>query len=377
MATPSGSVETCDGDGPLVLRVSGHWGLNDLTRLEQSLFGHEPRTGRSVRLEVHGLESIDTATAWVLGRALRRFEGMGCPAELSGTRPEHAALIELVASNDKPTVCHPAPENPVAAVVEHVGSGTYATLREVHDVIAFLGLTMATLGRCLVQPRRIRWTSLVSHMEQTGLNALPIVGLLSFLIGIVLAFQGADQLHRFGAEIFVVNLIGVSVLRELGILLTAILVAGRSGSAYTAQIGSMKVHEEIDAMRTLGLDPMEVLVVPRILALVLTLPMLAFFASMVGLLGGGVMAWLELDIHPVQFLERLSGAVTIWTFWAGMIKAPVFAFLIAMVGCYEGFRVSGSAESVGRLTTLAVVESIFLVITADALFSVFFSYLGI
>ena len=226
-------------------------------------------------------------------------------------------------------------------------------------------------------PWRIRWTALVNHMEQAGLNAVPIVGLISFLVGAVLAYQGADQLRRFGAEIFVVNLIGISVLREIAILLTAIIVAGRSGSAFTAAIGSMKVREEIDAMRILGLDPMEILVLPRVLALVVTLPLLAFFADIMGLLGGAFMAWAALGIGPGQFLERLGDAIPMWSFWVGLIKAPVFAFLIAMVGCYEGFQVEGSAESVGRLTTQAVVEAIFLVIVADAVFSILFAYLGL
>jgi phospholipid/cholesterol/gamma-HCH transport system permease protein len=214
-------------------------------------------------------------------------------------------------------------------------------------------------------------------MEQVGLNALPIVGLISFLIGIVLAYQGAQTLRQFGAEVFVVDLIGISMLREIGILLTAIVVAGRSGSAFAAAVGSMMVHEEVDAMRTLGLDPMEVLVLPRLLALVLTLPMLAFFSDMMGLLGGGLMSWVVLDITPVVYIERMNNAVGLWTFWVGIIKAPFFGFLIAMVGCLEGFRVSGSAESVGQQTTRAVVTSLFLVIVVDALFSIFFSTVGV
>jgi phospholipid/cholesterol/gamma-HCH transport system permease protein len=223
----------------------------------------------------------------------------------------------------------------------------------------------------------LRLTPLVFHMEKVGLNALPIVGLISFLIGVVLAYQGATQLQKFGAEVFVVDLIGVSVLREIGILLTAIVVAGRSGSAFTAQIGSMKVNEEVDAMRTLGLDPIQVLVIPRTLALVLMLPLLAFFSDIMGLLGGGLMAWSVLDVSPGQFIERLNGSIGMWTFWVGIIKAPVFGLLIALVGCYEGLQVANSAESVGSRTTRSVVESIFLVMIVDAVFSIFFAYIGI
>ena len=214
-------------------------------------------------------------------------------------------------------------------------------------------------------------------MEQSGLNALPIVGLISFLIGVVLAYQGADQLARFGAQIYTVNLVGVGVLREMGILLTAIIVAGRSGSAFTAQIGTMKVNEEIDAMRTMGLDPMEVLVLPRIMALVLVMPLIAFYADIMGLLGGAVMATAVLDISFFQFARQLNASDPIWSFWIGIIKAPIFAFIIATIGCYEGLRVTHSAESVGRQTTRAVVEAVFLVIVLDALFSILFSVLGI
>ncbi|HYB56378.1 MAG TPA: ABC transporter permease, partial [Alphaproteobacteria bacterium] len=213
----------------------------------------------------------------------------------------------------------------------------------------------------------------VSHMERTGLDAMPIVGLLSFLIGVVIAYQGADQLRKFGAEVFVVNLLGISILREMGILLTAIIVAGRSGSAFTAEIGTMRVNEEVDAMITLGLDPIEVLVLPRTLALVLTLPLLTFYADIMGLAGGCLMAISTLDLTIAQFLKQLQTSVAIEHFWVGMYKSPVFAFVIAMIGCYEGLNVERSAESVGRQTTKSVVEAIFLVIVLDAVFSIFFT----
>ena len=200
---------------------------------------------------------------------------------------------------------------------------------------------------------------------------------MSFLIGVVLAYQGADQLQRFGAQIFVVNLTGIAVVREMGILLAAIIVAGRSGSAFTAEIGSMKLREEIDAMRTLGLDPVERLVLPRVLALLIVMPLLAFYADLMGLLGGGVMAWAALDISPGFFIQRLNGAIGMWAFAVGIIKAPVFGFLIAMIGCNEGLKVSGDAESVGQRTTRSVVISIFMVIVVDAMFSIFFAVVGI
>ncbi len=235
----------------------------------------------------------------------------------------------------------------------------------------------ATFARTLANPSRLRLRAVLFHVGQTGLNALPILGLLSFLIGVVLAFQGADQLRVFGAEMFVVNLLGVSILREIGILLTAIIVAGRSGSAFTAQIGTMKVNQEVDAIRTLGLDPIELLVLPRAIALVVSMPLLAFYAAVMGLLGGAVMCWAVLGIGFGVFLNQLDAAVNVTMLMVGLVKAPVFALVIAMVGCYEGLNVSGSAESVGRLTTRSVVESIFLVIVLDAAFSVLFSMLGV
>jgi phospholipid/cholesterol/gamma-HCH transport system permease protein len=206
---------------------------------------------------------------------------------------------------------------------------------------------------------------------------MPIVGLLSFLIGVVMAYQGADQLRRFGAEIYTVNLLGVSILRELGVLLSAIIIAGRSGSAFTAQIGTMQVNEEIDALRTLGLDPIEVLVLPRLFGLVITLPLIAFFADFMGILGGGLMSWAVLDINIPNFLTQLQSAVGEMTLWVGIIKAPFFASIIALVGCFEGLNVTRSAESVGRLTTQSVVESIFFVIVTDAAFSIVFSVLKV
>jgi phospholipid/cholesterol/gamma-HCH transport system permease protein len=222
----------------------------------------------------------------------------------------------------------------------------------------------------------VRAASLASHMEKAGFDALPIVGLLSFLIGVVTAFQSADQLARFGAQIFTVNIVGIGILREMGILITAIIVAGRSGSAFTAQIGTMKVNEEIDAMRTIGLDPVEILVLPRVLGLVIVLPLLTFYADILGILGGAVMASTSLDISLLQFARQMKGAVSITSFWVGMIKAPFFAFIIALVGCFEGFQVTRSAESVGSHTTKAVVEGVFLVIVFDAFFSIFFSKIG-
>jgi phospholipid/cholesterol/gamma-HCH transport system permease protein len=243
--------------------------------------------------------------------------------------------------------------------------------------VAFLGLLLESMFRCIIEPRRFRLTSTVYHMEQAGLNAVPIVALMSFLVGAVLAFQGATQLQKFGAEVFTVNLVGISFLREVGILLTAIMVAGRSGSAFTAQIGSMKLREEIDAMRTLGLNPMEVLVVPRVTALIVMMPVLGFIGAMMGLAGGMMILWITSGMSPWAYVERVNDAVSLWSFWVGMIKAPVFGLLIGLIGCFEGMKVEGSAESVGQRTTMSVVEGIFIVIVADAFFSIMFEIIGV
>ncbi len=377
MASDAGWIETRRDGDRFVVTLGGRWNIGEAARLDRDLGGLSPDGAKAVTIDIGGVERLDTAGAWIVFRTLKRLRGEGCDAAFTGARPEQKVLLDLVEANDTPVECRPPREPPVRAVVAHVGRATLEVLDSTRKIIAFLGITALALAGSVFRPKRIRWTALVSHMEKTGLDAVPIVGLISFLIGVVLAYQGADQLRRFGAEIFVIDLVGISVLREIGILLTAIVVAGRSGSAFTAAIGSMKVREEIDAMRTLGLDPMEVLVVPRLLALVITLPLLAFLADMMGLLGGGLMAWVGLGITPGQVIERLGSAVPLWSFWVGIIKAPVFAFLIGMIGCYEGFQVAGSAESVGQHTTKSVVEAIFLVIVVDAAFSIMFAYLGV
>ncbi|MBL6954442.1 MAG: MlaE family lipid ABC transporter permease subunit [Alphaproteobacteria bacterium] len=366
-----------EAGGAVLLQAGGHWDARNVTRLDQLLRGLAPSNGAAVILDLTQVERLDTAGAWLLYRTRREVRARGGRADYTGLTPAHEAMLEQVEANDQPAEIEPPREPALLAMLGRVGDGTVDVMIEARQQVAFLGLLLVTLAGTLRHPGRLRLVPLVYHMEKVGFNALPIVGLISFLIGVVLAYQGATQLQRFGAEIFVVNLVGVSVLREIAILLTAIVVAGRSGSAFTAEIGSMVVNEEVDAMRTLGLDPMEVLVLPRVLALVITLPLLAFFADMMGLFGGMLMCWGTLDISPGLFLERLQGAVSLWSFWVGIIKAPFFAFLIAMVGCLEGLRVTRSAESVGQQTTRSVVTGIFLVIVVDAMFSVFFAAVGV
>ncbi|HYD30931.1 MAG TPA: MlaE family lipid ABC transporter permease subunit [Azospirillaceae bacterium] len=384
-ATTAGRLDWRDADGRWVLAVQGRWDLAHAEALRAAVEAVVPpppppppgAAAAKGELDLSGLEAADTAGAVLLKRLADRLAAQGWPADFTGVRPAHAAILEAVWTVGEAALPSGRPLNPIAAMTLRTGEAAVAALEEARDLLSFFGLLSITFARVLVRPWKLRFTALVFHMEQTGLNALPILGLLSFLIGVVLAYQGADQLRPYGAQIFVVNLLGISVLREIGILMTAIIIAGRSGSAFTAQIGTMKVNQEVDALRTIGLDPMELLVIPRVLALMITLPLLAFYANIVALAGGAVMSYFVLDISVVQFVKQLRLAVPAQHLFAGLIKAPVFALVIGMVGCYEGLKVSGSAESVGRLTTKSVVEAIFLVIIIDAVFSVMFSYLGV
>jgi len=373
-ARAQAELDTSDG---WRLRLTGRWTTAHVAQADQTLKSLPlPDGGKAIFL-MGDVDSLDTAGAWLIHRTERALLERDVTVHLNDTAPRFAALIEAIRHNDDVHPEHEPARNAFVAMVERVGRATYMVAGETRDLINFLGHAVIVMARSIVRPTDVRVTPLVHHIEQSGLNAAPIVGLISFLIGIVLAFQGAEQLSKFGAQIFTVDIVAQGVLREMGVLLTAIMLAGRSGSAFTAQIGTMNVREEIDAMRTIGLDPMEILVVPRLWALVISLPLLTFFANLMGLLGGAIMATAVLDVTLFQFARQLSQAVTLWTFWMGLIKAPIFGFIIGVVGCFEGMRVSGSAESVGRMTTRAVVESIFLVIVLDALFSILFAILGI
>lgn len=262
-------------------------------------------------------------------------------------------------------------------MLEQVGKQTHAAWVQTQALLGFVGKSTMALGAWLKQPARIRWRPILFNLRSGGFDALPIVGTLSFLLGIVVAYQGADQLRQYGANIFVADLVGLSMLREFAPLMTAIIIAGRSGSAYAAQIGTMSVTQEIDAMRTIGIAPLEMLVLPKFLALVIALPLLTVFADVLGVLGGMLMAKAQLGVGTAEFLDRFSKAVSITSYLVGLGKAPVFAAIIVLVGCFQGFRTRGGADSVGQHTTQAVVQSIFLVIVADALFSVAFSVLDL
>lgn len=358
-----------------VIRLSGPMVATDLGEFAaglRSLDGSGP-----VTIDLSGAGAMDTAGAWLLIDLRRRLSAEGVETRIEGASEKQALIIETV-EKVLPEDAPPAPpRGGFVAWVARIGEATAVTLATIHEMLSFAGAIIACAAMTAIRPWRLRLTALVHHMQDVGLNAVPIVTLMAFLIGVVLGFMGAVQLRQFGAEVFVVDLISITVMRELGVLMTAIIVAGRTGSAYTAAIGSMKLREEIDAMRTLSLDPTETLVLPRVLALVIMLPMLAFLANMAGLLGGATMAWVELGISPLLFAARLIEGGDKWNFLVGMIKAPFFAATIGLVGCYMGMKVEKSAESLGAKTSDSVVMSIFLVIVLDAFFAVYFMQVGI
>ncbi|MDP1673853.1 MAG: MlaE family lipid ABC transporter permease subunit [Burkholderiales bacterium] len=363
---------------PHGLTLSGSWTAH---RIGTGTSGWDtPSRGSSSALIIDGsrIEALDTAGAWVLQKLLHRLRDEGRNVDLQGLRPDFAKLMAVVAQQaaDSTGVDAPAgvtPASQLAALERKAAAAGEQALA----LLSFVGESAAALAGSIAHPSRLRWRPVLYNIRTAGFDALPIVGLLAFLLGIVVAYQGAEQLRQYGANIFVADLIGLSMLREFGPLITAIIVAGRSGSAYAAQIGTMAVTEEIDAMRTLGIAPLELLVLPKVLALLIVMPLLTVFADVLGVFGGMIMAQQQLDVGYGDFLDRFVKAVSVTSFLIGICKAPVFAVIIAMVGCFQGFRTQGGADSVGRHTTRSVVQSIFLVIVADALFSVAFSALGL
>ncbi len=360
----------------MTIAFGGRWDLAAVARQDAPLRALDAAGASRAAIDISALTALDSAGAWALHRLRTKLRAQNVQADFVGGKEAYLSLLNRLERPPRAAPLVPPRPNIMVVMLARLGSGAERALSESIDIVGFFGQALATAARTLLRPANVRVTSLLVQVEQVGLNALPIVGLLSFLIGVVLAYQGIDQLRRFGAEVFTVNLAGISILREVGVLMTAIVIAGRSGSAFTAQIGTMKVREEIDAMRTLGLDPVEILVLPRLLALVLTMPLLGFYADVVGLFGAAVSTMLILDLSPIQFMSQLREAVEIKHFWVGIIKAPVFGFIIALTGCRYGLKVKGSAENVGRRTTQSVVEAIFLVIVADAVFSIVFSRIG-
>ena len=365
-----------DKNGAHILRLAGHLDIEHTDAI-QPAFERAKTDVSSLQIDLDDLDALDTSGAWLVARLKARLEAQGVSVTLIDATSNRAALIETVSAALPTEEGIEAPPSGLVPWIGRVGQATAGVGTSITSLLSFVGEVLSRFVYCLVRPRRWRTAALVSQMQEVGFNAIPIVVLMSFLIGVVLSFQGASQLRQFGAEVFVVDLIAISILRELGILLTSIIVAGRSGSAFTASIGSMKVREELDAMRTLGLDPIEVLVLPRVLALVVMLPILGFIANISGLFGGALMSWAELGVSPSMFVTRLQENTDVWHLIIGMTKAPFFAVIIATVACWQAMQVQGSADSVGRRTTSSVVQSIFFVIVADAVFSIFFAEMGL
>ncbi|QBF24524.1 MlaE family lipid ABC transporter permease subunit [Pseudomonas tructae] len=363
---------------PPRLRISGDWTLANYARLKRVSDSLAGQYAPSTEVDLEQLGKLDTAGAALLVELLGA-ERLARLTETATHLPaaSQALLKTVYCSVQDFCIPQKQPERSVLIqLLSRIGRAVDTLWQDTLQLLGFVGLILQTLFLRLFQPKRWRITSVVAHIEQTGLDAAPIVALLTFLVGAVVAFLGATVLASFGASIFTVDLVAFSFLREFGVLLTAILMAGRTASAFTAQIGSMKANEEIDAIRTLGLDPVELLVVPRVLALLIALPLLTFVAMLCGIIGGAVVCALSLDISPAMFLSLLHSDIGVQHFLVGLVKAPFFAFLIAAIGCLEGFKVSGSAESVGAHTTSSVVQSIFVVIVLDAIAALFFMEMG-
>ncbi|MFP5507040.1 MAG: MlaE family lipid ABC transporter permease subunit [Gammaproteobacteria bacterium] len=355
------------------IRCRGRWTVDALGAVTQRCEQLRGPDAGAVTVDGSGVTALDTAGAWLLQRLRLRLEAEGRAVSVEGLSAPFADLYQRVAELG---TAEPPREHPLGHLAT-IGHRTLNGLEELYAFLSFFGAVMTRIGYLALHPWRVRWRSIWVDLHVSGVTALGIVGLLSFLMGVVFAYQGAVQLRTFGASIYIADLVGLSMTRELGPLLAAIIVAGRTGSAYTAQIGTMKVTEEISALRTIGIEPMDLLVIPKVLALCVALPLLAVFADLMGILGGMILAKLQMGLGFTPFLDRLNEAVSLQSFVIGISKAPVFALIIAMIGCFQGFRVQGSAASVGHHTTLSVVQSIFLVIVADAQFSVVFSWLGI
>lgn len=361
----------------LIVTVYGNWIVRQAMELERRLDAllNQATRARQVLFQCGGLQRIDSAGAWLLRRTADRLQARGVSAEFKGFKREHFKFMEEVqkAVTDSET-CHGV-RRTLPDHLEHLGRLSVEGILHLRAALVFQGRLFLTLTQGLANPARLRFASIVAHIQRAAVDAIPIIALLAFLIAIVLSYQGAAQLERFGAEIYTINLTAISVLREMGVLLTAILIAGRSGSAFAAEIGVMKLNEEIDALETMGIDTFEILVLPRVIALVVMMPLLTLLADIMGLAGGALSALLLIGVPLNQYIDQVQASLHTWTFWVGIIKAPVFGFLVATVATFRGLQVTGSAESVGRLTTVSVVQSIFLVILADAAFSIVFTEL--
>ena len=368
---------TNEGDLALI-QPGGSWTAVNGHLLEQLVQSATPILLQSKRLQIDlsGLHELDTLGAWLLEKISRNFSAMGHPATLTGVLDRYAGLINDLHDINRNTESVRPPQNIVLDRLVQVGRKAFNATEDIAAFLQMLGALGNAVARVVVKPGSLRFKSIVYHLHQVGWQAIPIIALVTFLIGAIIAQQGIFHFRKFGAESYVVDLVGILVLREIGVLIVAIMVAGRSGSAYTAELGAMKMREEIDALSTMGLDPVGILILPRIMALILALPILAFIGSLSALYGAGLVAWFYGGMSPAIFIARLHEAISVTHFEVGIIKAPFMAMVIGVVACSEGLRVKGSAESLGRQTTTSVVKSIFLVIVLDGAFAIFFASIG-
>ena len=356
----------------LTVRLNGAWRIENIVAIEAALAQLSQEGARRVVVDARSLEALDLSGAWLLHARLQAMQGEGGRIEFAGSPPSQFAFLEEITSQQtEQSVAEQEPPRSWHDAIAWIGRTSVQQMHQSVDAVGYLGRITMTGLRSL-RPRHLRAASVTRHVYETGIQAIPIVSLIAFLISVIIAYLSAQQLRQFGAEIFTVDLVAIAVLREMGVLLTAIIVAGRSGSAFAAEIGVMRLNDEIDALHSMGVDPFEVLVLPRLIGLLISLPLLTIVADAMGLAGGALLSSLLLDISLTQFIPRLQDALAPTTFWAGLIKAPVFAALIALVGTYRGMQVRDSSRELGRLTTVAVVQSIFLVIFADAVFAVVF-----
>ncbi len=361
------STEATEG-GATVVVLRGPLRVSTIGNLDQRL---EALPAGIARIDLSQVSDIDTAGAWIAARFSRDWG-----AQITGADDKASRLIAAVSKSSGLDEDLSARPGAFVRLTNWLGGKLLGSVKATYDVLGFLGATLAAIGSVLLHPSRLRGKALIHQMELVGVTSLGIIGLMTFLVGITIAQVSSEQLAQYGAESLTVNLTGRLALRELGILMTAIMVAGRSGSAFAAQIGTMKLTEEVDAMRTIGVSPMEALVVPRVLAAMLMLPLLGFFAALCAIVGGAAISALQLDIPFFTFLSRIKDVVPIHDFYVGMIKAPVFGLIIAVAGCYNGMQVKSDSEEVGLRTTNAVVAAIFMVIVLDSFFAVFFSQVG-
>ncbi|HEX7873912.1 MAG TPA: ABC transporter permease [Sphingobium sp.] len=359
--------ESAEGDTRSIM-MTGSLSLSCLGDVPQRL---DDVGGDVGRIDLSAIDHIDTVGAWIVHRAAERLN-----ADIVGADHDAGRLLDVVKRVDEPAEAPRTPETPVIRILMQIGAAVDATSKTMLGLIGFLGAVLISAWTLIRNPSRFRVNAVVQRFEVVGVAALGIIGLMSFLIGIVIAQQGSVQLEQFGMEVLTINLVGRLTFRELGVLMTAIMVAGRSGSAFAAQLGTMKLNEEVDAMETIGVAPMEALVMPRIIATVVMMPLLGFYASIMSIIGGGFLCAIALDIPPVTFVQRLREVVPLTDIWIGLIKAPVFGLIIGMAGCFQGMQVRGNAEEVGLRTTAAVVQAIFLVIVIDSVFAVFFTWIG-